>query len=396
MTGAAKDPIEELKELMKKLPISSTAHKRAAELIKEIPSQTLCDMGLGPPPKPVVPKGLEKLPAGKRLQELQKVISSIHYNHENGYMYNVSKDRHFSRIMDTSREILREALPIKCIEAVFLGGLTCLASLAENVIRIKKQNKAAYNKWWHTLLKVRLGLPFEHDAFYNGPVCWRLTNILLQKYSWEECKDVMDKFTAHSRHLATKYKLTGITPDLKTIAYSYVAKKGGSPVRVRPSAKDNATVKIPADRANATSPSRRQKPPPAPGGQAQAKGTKPNTPKDQPAESAGGSTQDDVKGSQATESEYTAATGEGATDTTAAPSDAQAADPVSTSDPGAGGGGQGSDLKVVEAKVEKESKPRQEGRVEDSESDSDDEDYRSDALVLPVVAERDIHMGSTM
>eukprot|EP00955_Chlamydomonas_euryale_P115357 366343-Chlamydomonas_euryale.AAC.16 len=32
-------------------------------------------------------------------------------------------DRPFCRIMDTAREVLREALPIKCIEAVFLGGL---------------------------------------------------------------------------------------------------------------------------------------------------------------------------------------------------------------------------------------------------------------------------------
>ncbi len=51
------------------------------------------------------------------------MISSIEYNHNLGYFFNVSKDRPFSRIMDTAREVLREALPIKCIEAVFLGGL---------------------------------------------------------------------------------------------------------------------------------------------------------------------------------------------------------------------------------------------------------------------------------
>ena len=51
------------------------------------------------------------------------MIGSIQYNHSPGYMYNVSKDRPFGRLMDTAREVLREALPIKCIEAVFLGTL---------------------------------------------------------------------------------------------------------------------------------------------------------------------------------------------------------------------------------------------------------------------------------
>ena len=34
-----------------------------------------------------------------------QVIGSIEYNHSPGYMYNVSKDRPYSRIMDTAREV---------------------------------------------------------------------------------------------------------------------------------------------------------------------------------------------------------------------------------------------------------------------------------------------------
>ncbi|EFJ47788.1 hypothetical protein VOLCADRAFT_32981, partial [Volvox carteri f. nagariensis] len=54
---------------------------------------------------------------------VQQVINSLQYNHTPGYYYNVSKSRPFSRIMDTAREALRVALPIKCLEAVFLGAL---------------------------------------------------------------------------------------------------------------------------------------------------------------------------------------------------------------------------------------------------------------------------------
>jgi hypothetical protein len=47
---------------------------------------------------------------------VQQVINSLQYNHTPGYYYNVSKSRPFSRIMDTAREALRMALPIKCLE----------------------------------------------------------------------------------------------------------------------------------------------------------------------------------------------------------------------------------------------------------------------------------------
>lgn len=54
---------------------------------------------------------------------LQAVISSLQYNYAHGYFYNVSKARPLSAILATAAAILRDPLPIKCIEAVFLGML---------------------------------------------------------------------------------------------------------------------------------------------------------------------------------------------------------------------------------------------------------------------------------
>ncbi len=45
--------------------------------------------------------------------------------------------------MDTAREVLREALPIKCIEAVFLGGL--LTAGWEDLQRLPLGFKSAVN-----------------------------------------------------------------------------------------------------------------------------------------------------------------------------------------------------------------------------------------------------------
>lgn len=52
---------------------------------------------------------------------VQVLISSLQYNHSSTYFYNVSKQRPLPAILSTAAGILRDPLPIKCIEAVFLG-----------------------------------------------------------------------------------------------------------------------------------------------------------------------------------------------------------------------------------------------------------------------------------
>lgn len=76
-------------------------------------AQTLCCSSSRPirtrPTKPA-------LRGAAAASHTQRVIVSLQYNHIPGYLYNVSKSRPFSRIMDTARDTLKEALPIKCIE----------------------------------------------------------------------------------------------------------------------------------------------------------------------------------------------------------------------------------------------------------------------------------------
>ncbi|GIL84617.1 hypothetical protein Vretifemale_13299, partial [Volvox reticuliferus] len=124
----------QLQRLLNGLPLPDERISEAEKLIKECSEAELAQLGLGPPPRPVVPRSLidggknggDVKPSGgpqQRLHAVQHVINSLQYNHTPGYYYNVSKSRPFSRIMDTARETLRVALPIKCLEAVFLGAL---------------------------------------------------------------------------------------------------------------------------------------------------------------------------------------------------------------------------------------------------------------------------------
>merc|ERR1712070_1223745 len=93
----------------------------AMELIKTLNMEGLAECGLEAPAKPVLPPSALKLPIKLRLQALQKYISSFEYNHTNINYFNVKKNRPLARVMDTAKTITRQALPIKCVEAVFLA-----------------------------------------------------------------------------------------------------------------------------------------------------------------------------------------------------------------------------------------------------------------------------------
>ncbi|GLC37716.1 hypothetical protein PLESTB_000805100 [Pleodorina starrii] len=262
----------QLKRLLNSLPLPDEKIPEAERLIKECSEAELSHLGLGPPPRPVVPRGLieggkggDGKPGGpqQRLQAVQHVINSLQYNHTPGYYYNVSKSRPFSRIMETAREALRAALPIKCLEAVFLGALLTAGwteldrlplafkstvqgqtyrhivlavfhspsrkwgalglsrrpelmdkdlvydSLADLVSEYKK----SYERWWHSLVRVYVGLPLEHDTYYPGPVCWRYLSLSLAgRKSWASHRAALDKFAGQARKLAGKFRAMGGKP----------------------------------------------------------------------------------------------------------------------------------------------------------------------------------------
>lgn len=66
-----------------------------------------------------------------------------------------SQERQLCRIMDTAREVLREALPIKCIEAVFLGALLTNEWDEADRLPVGFKSKCAGNTYRHIVLAVR-------------------------------------------------------------------------------------------------------------------------------------------------------------------------------------------------------------------------------------------------
>lgn len=86
----------------------------------------LQEIGLGPPDLPILRDSTHSLRPRDRLHALQHYISAFGYNHIFGYHFNTHKRRPFHQVMNTARDVIRDGLPIKCIEATFLGMLlTC-------------------------------------------------------------------------------------------------------------------------------------------------------------------------------------------------------------------------------------------------------------------------------
>eukprot|EP00959_Pyramimonas_sp_CCMP1952_P267862 5600442-Pyramimonas_sp.AAC.1 len=157
---------------------------------------------------------------------------------------------------------MRRSLPIKCLEAVFLGlyltagmeeldrtpvgfktevgghvyrhivlvirhrpsnkygalGLSRRVELMykelgyESMSAILSDYKESYEAWWHTVEKVRVGLPVSHDALSTKSVCWRYYAYNLSKAkSWEKlCKDMDKHSAASSSKLYDKWLVTGL------------------------------------------------------------------------------------------------------------------------------------------------------------------------------------------
>lgn len=92
-------------------------HPSGEHLEKEIRGAT--DLPKIPPPS--VPTYQPTTTIPQRLEAIQKYIRDLQYNHTGTQFFEIKKSRPLTALMDIAKEMTREALPIKCLEAVILG-----------------------------------------------------------------------------------------------------------------------------------------------------------------------------------------------------------------------------------------------------------------------------------
>ncbi|KAM9154388.1 tubulinyl-Tyr carboxypeptidase 2 isoform 4-T4 [Pangshura tecta] len=76
---------------------------------------------LAKPSVPPVPNYRLSMSIPEWLQAIQNYMKMLQYNHTGTQFFEIRKTRPLSGLMETAREMTRESLPIKCLEAVILG-----------------------------------------------------------------------------------------------------------------------------------------------------------------------------------------------------------------------------------------------------------------------------------
>jgi hypothetical protein len=199
------------------------------------------------PPYPTLPNLSAPTPVPAKVQAVQSYIEKLSYNFTGVNYFDVRKQRPLGRILETAREITRQALPIKCVEAIFVAayltqGLKELERIPvsfkssvdgqsyKHIILALKYNskwgsvglsrrrelyfkemqfdslgdlflefKRSYERVFHTLKRVKVGLPISHDMFAGEYVCWNYLTV--------KCADVNNATTQLAEHGRCAHRL---------------------------------------------------------------------------------------------------------------------------------------------------------------------------------------------
>jgi len=199
------------------------------------------------PPYPTLPNMNAPAPMSAKIAAVQAYIEKLSYNFTGVNYFDVRKHRPLGRILETGREVTRQALPIKCVEAVFVAayltqGLKELERIPfsfrsqidgvtyKHIVLAVKHNskwgsvglsrrrelyykdlvydslaelfleyKRSYERVFHTLRRVKVGLPLPHEVHAGEIICWA--------YISQKCLDVPVASQALADHGRNAHRL---------------------------------------------------------------------------------------------------------------------------------------------------------------------------------------------
>ncbi|XP_049613573.1 tubulinyl-Tyr carboxypeptidase 2 [Syngnathus scovelli] len=180
---------------------------------------------------------------------VQNFMKALQYNHTGTQFFEIKKKRPLCGLMETAREMVRESLPIKCLEAVILGiyltnGLTSLerfpisfkthfsghcfhhvvlgvycngrygslgmsrrSDLMDKPLshrtlgELVADFESSYKRYQHSLIKVKIGLYVPHDPHVCQAIEWKYLVLNATKMAAPEMKRELEK---HGRNMRMK------------------------------------------------------------------------------------------------------------------------------------------------------------------------------------------------
>lgn len=250
-------------------------HPSGEHLEKEIRGAT--DLPKIPPPS--VPTYQPTTTIPQRLEAIQKYIRDLQYNHTGTQFFEIKKSRPLTALMDIAKEMTREALPIKCLEAVILGiyltnnmpgverfplsfqsqfsgnhfhhivlgvhsggrfgalGISRREDLMFKPLELRTlmdlvlDFEAAYRGYWHRLRKIRIGQYVSHDPHSVEQIEWKHSVLDVEKLSREELRKELERHTRDMRLKIGKPVPPSPTKDRRNSMGSPMHKGPGSPLR---------------------------------------------------------------------------------------------------------------------------------------------------------------------
>ena len=214
-----------------------------------------------PPSIPIQLPDLNGFTVYEQVRKVQAYIEQFQYNYTGKPFIRMNKSRGVSHIHNVSKQLIKESLPIQCVEAVFLG--TTLTSGLEELTRVPLSFKSKFvkgtvhghivlalkadGKWgslgisrrsslmnkpikynslaelveefsrsyeacYHKLLTVYIGLPLPHDKFVDHPIKWRATKIRVYGKPPGETAERLDGFAAAMPRLYEHFAREGCLP----------------------------------------------------------------------------------------------------------------------------------------------------------------------------------------
>uniref|UniRef100_A0A4W4HL92 Vasohibin 2 n=1 Tax=Electrophorus electricus TaxID=8005 RepID=A0A4W4HL92_ELEEL len=202
-------------------------------------------------PVPSVPNFKPSMSVPDWLHAVQNYMKNLQYNHTGTQFFEIRKTRPLCGLMETAREMIRESLPIKCLEAVILGiyltnslasverfpisfktqflghhfhhvvlGLYCngrygtlgmsrRADLMDKALSYRTLSELvfefedSYRRYQHSVKKVKIGLYVPHNPHVFQPIEWKYLVLNPCRQGHEDMRKELEK---HGRDMRMKVR----------------------------------------------------------------------------------------------------------------------------------------------------------------------------------------------
>ncbi|XP_015283096.1 PREDICTED: vasohibin-2 isoform X1 [Gekko japonicus] len=199
------------------------------------------------PSVPAVPNYKASMTIPEWLQAIQNYMKMLQYNHTGTQFFEIRKSRPLSGLMETAREMTRESLPIKCLEAVILGiyltngqpsverfpisfkshfsgnnfhhvvlgiycngrygslGMSRRSELMDKPLIYRTLSdlifefEDSYKKHLHSVKKVKIGLYVPHEPHSFQPIEWKQLVLNVSKMMRSEIRKELEKYARDMR-----------------------------------------------------------------------------------------------------------------------------------------------------------------------------------------------------